>query len=72
LPRETRSEPIEAQLFSRSSPILSRRNPILDTHQGPGYPHFVRGRIDSVAEAGAFLPPEKRDFGSLILCGSQN
>jgi hypothetical protein len=38
----------------------------LDTFPGPGYPHFVIGRVDFEPEDGAFMPREK----SKILSGS--
>jgi hypothetical protein len=38
----------------------------LDTCPGPGYPDFVRGRVDSEPEAGDSMPLQKRNFLSFL------
>jgi len=40
----------------------ARRHWVIDTSPRPGYPYFVRGRVDSEPEAGDSMPREKRNF----------
>jgi len=40
---------------------------VIDTCQGPGYPHFARGRADAEPEAGAFMPRQQRNSLSKVM-----